>query len=805
MESLKQDLLYGLRMLWKSPGFTIVAVIALALGIGANTAIFSVINTVLLRPLPYAQPDQLMMVWESFPGSRENRVMPANFADWQAQNQVFTEMAAWTGQAFNLSGNPSGGGQPEKLEGVRTTANLFPVLGVQPILGRTFLPEEDQPGAAQVAVISHGLWQRRFGGVQNVIGSRMVLDETSYTIIGVMPASFHFPARQQVVWIPLALAPEQITARVSAHFLSVIARRKPGVNEQQAQAEMSALAARLEKQYPKTNTTIGALLIPLKQQIVGNLRQALLILFAAAGFVLLVACTNIANLLLFRAAMRQKEIAVRLALGASRARLIRQFLTESILLALIGGTVGLLLALWGVSFLTKVMPENLALATEATVDWKVLTFTLAASALTGLFFGFLPAFQATRLNLNVTLKEGGRDTARGRSGLRSLLVVSEVALALVLMMGAGLMINSFLRLRQVDAGFKPDHLLTMEIDPTFERYPSHSALAGFYDRVIERIESLPGVESAAVVTHLPLTTASGHYLYRVESQPEWKYASALPGSVSPDYFHTMGISLMAGRMFTAQDTPQSEPVGVVNEAMAQRAWPDQDAIGKRIRMYPYDATAPTLTVVGVVKNVRQSELQAVARPEVYRSYTQEMSYPPRDLVVRTSVSPLALAQTVREAIQSLEKDQPVSNIRTMEQILADSLADERFNTLLLAIYAGLALLLAAVGIYGVMSYLVTQNTREIGIRMALGAQGRDVLTLVVGQGLTLTIAGIVAGLAGAWGLTRLMKTLLYEVTATDPLTFAGASLLLVSIALLACYIPARRATKVDPMIALRHD
>jgi putative ABC transport system permease protein len=801
MQTLWQDLRYGVRMLLKQKGVTAIAVLTLALGIGANTAIFSVVNGVLLKPLPYREPEQLMMVWESFPGSQENMVMPANFADWRTQNRVFTDMAAWVGKTLNLSGS----GEPEKLEGLRVTANLFSLLGVQPSLGRTFLPEEDQPGANQVALISHGLWQRRFAGAAEAIGSRVLLDGTEFTIIGVMPPKFHFPARQQVIWIPLALSPEQINARVAAHYLSVIARRQPDVTESQAQTEMSALAARLEKQYPQTNVTIGARTVPLKEQMVGDLRQALLILFAAAGFVLLVACTNVANLLLFRAAVRQKEVAVRLALGAGRERLMRQLLTESLLLALLGGGLGLLLALWGVSALVSVAPERLALADKVTVDWSVLGFTLAASALTGVIFGLFPAFQATRLDLNEALKEGGRDAAQGRSGVRSLLVVVEVALALILMTGAGLMINSFLRLRQVDAGFKAERLLTMEIDPTLARYPNHSTLAAFYDQLLDRIAAMPGVESASVVTRLPLTATSGHYMFSTESQTGWKYAGALPSTISPGYFQTMGIPLLRGRAFTAQDNPQTESVAIINEAMAQRAWPSQDPLGKRIRMYPYNATAPTLAVVGVVKDVKQSELQIAARPQVYRSYTQVSSYPPRDLVIKTRTEPLGLAAAIRAAIQMVDKDQPISNIRTMEQILTASLAEQRFNMLLLASYAALALVLAAVGIYGVMSYLVTQHTREIGIRLALGAQARDVLRLVVGQGLTLTCVGIGIGLAGARGLLRLLKTLLFEVSTTDPLTFAGIAFLLFNVALLACWLPARRAAKVDPLVALRYE
>jgi len=800
MRTLWQDLKYGVRMLRAQPTFTVVAILALSLGIGANTAIFSVINTVLLRPLPYAAPEQLTMVWEALPGNRENSVAPGNLTAWRERNQVFADLAAYTEDTFNLSG----GGEPEKLEGLAASANLFPLLGVQPLLGRTFSSEEDQPGANRVAVISYGLWQRRFGGSPNAIGSRVMLDGASAEIIGVMSPSFYFPTRQQSIWTPLALTPAQAGTQM-AHFLRVVARIKPSITHQQAQAEMSAIAARLEKEFPQTNITVGANVVPLKDQFVGNLRLALLVLFAAAGFVLLVACTNVANLLLFRAASRQKEIAVRLALGAGRWRLIRQLLTESLMLSLTGGVAGLMLALWGVSTLAAVMPEKLASAKAVTLDLRVLAFTLLVSMLTGIIFGLVPAFQSTRLNLNAVLKEGGRDAARGRSGLRSLLVVAEIALALVLLVGAGLMINSFLRLRQVDTGFKADGLLTLEIDPTLSRFPDQTSLAGFYDRLIERIGALPGVESAGVVTRLPLTPTSGTYLFFAEAPSRWKPASALPNSVSPNYFQVMGMTLLSGRAFTLQDTPETTPTAIINEAMARHAWPGQDPLGKRLRMYPYNHTAPTFTVIGVVKDAKQSEMQAAAKPEVYRSYKQLRLYPPRNLVVRTKVAPQGLAAAIRQAIWEVNKDQPVSNIRTMEEVIGESVSNPRFNMLLLAIFAALALLLAAVGIYGVMSYMVMQHTREIGIRMALGAQASDVLKLVVGKGLILTIAGVVSGVAGAFGLTRLMATLLYGVTATDPLTFAAVSALLATVALLACYLPARRATKVDPMVALRYE
>lgn len=799
MQNLLQDIRYALRMLLKKPGFTVVAVITLALGIGANTAIFSVINTVLLRPLPYAAPEQLMMVWESFPGSLENPSMPANFADWREQNQVFTDMAAWAGQTFNLSGN----GEPEKLKGLNVTANLFPLLGAQPIHGRSFSPADDRPGADPVVIISYGLWQRRFASSVEAIGNRVRLNGQEHTIIGVMPPTFHFPDLEQAVWIPLALNSETINTRLSSHYLSVIARLKPGVTQSQAQSEMSALATRLEQQYPQTNKTVGVRIVSLRDQIVGDIRLALLVLFAAAGFVLLVACMNVANLLLFRASARQSEIAVRLALGAGRWRIVRQLLTESMLLGLLGGASGLLLAMWGLSMLSAVLPDSLAVVRDVRIDLRVMAFTLCATITTGILFGLFPAFQTTRLNLNEALKEGGRGAVQARSGMRSLLVVVEIALAVVLIAGAGLMINSFLRLRQVDAGFKADHLLTMEIDPTLARYHSHTALAAFYDQLLERIRALPGVVSAGTVTRLPLTDTSIHYLFSAETQTGWKSVGALPSTISPDYFNTMGIPLVAGRVFTSQDTAETEAVAVINEAMARLLWPSQDAVGKRIRMYPYNETAPTLMVIGVVKNVKQAELQAAARPQLYRTYKQVMFYPPCDLAIRTSVDPLTLAAAVREAIHSVDRDQPVANIRTMEQVFASSIADERFNMLLLACYAALALLLAAVGIYGVMSYQVSQHTREIGIRIALGAQTNDVLRLVLGQGLILTLAGLAAGLAGVWALTRLMSKLLYEVSPTDLLTLSSVSLLLGIIALLACWLPARRAMKVDPLVALR--
>jgi predicted permease len=805
---LWQDLRYGLRVLWKNPGFTVVAVLALALGIGANSAIFSVVNTVLLRPLPYRDPERLVMVWEdrSKQGYPRDTPAPANFIDWRDQNQVFEGMAAIASQSFNLTG----AGEPERIDGKRVSASLFPLMGVEPLVGRTFTPEEDQPGANRVVVLSHGLWQRRFGSDRKIVGQPLTLNGESFMVVGVMPPHFRFPAREDELWVPIAFSPQAAAARGS-HYLQVIARLKPGVTLEQARAEMETIAARLMQQYPNTNTNVGAALVPLHEHLVGDIKPALLVLLGAVGFVLLVACANVANLLLARAAGRQKEIALRVALGASRARLIRQFLTESLLLAALGGVVGLLLSLWGVNALKAFIPENISQAQAVAVDARVLGFTLLVSLLTGLIFGLAPATQASSFNLNETLKEGGRDSASGSRGnrIRGLLVITEVAVSLVLLIGAGLLINSFLRLRGVDPGFRADNLLTMRVVLPEMKYPDQPRRTAFYAELVRRLEALPGVQSAAVTNWIPLVRQGDSLGITIEGQPApapGQNPSAVTRVVSPHYFRTMGIQLTRGREFVEQDTADSPRVVVISETMARRFWPGEDPLGKRLTTGgPAGAPIPWMEVVGVVKDVRQMELTADPKPQMYVPFTQPVFFRPSHLVVKTDVEPRTLATAVRKAVWEIDKDQPVSNVSTMEDVLSESIARQRFSMLLFGIFAALALILAAVGIYGVMSYSVAQRTREIGIRIALGAQRGDVLRLAVGGGLKLVLIGVVLGLAAAFALTRVMTSLLFGVSATDPATLVVISLVLISVAVLASYIPARRATKVDPMVALRYE
>jgi putative ABC transport system permease protein len=810
MRTLWQDLRFGARMLWKKPGFTLIAVITLALGIGANTAIFSVANAALLRPLPFQNPDELVMVWETAPklGFPHNDVAPANFIDWRDQNQVFMQIAAFGGASLSLSGR----GEPERIEGVRVSASLFPLLGVTPALGRVFNEQEDRAESQRVIVLSHSLWQRRFGGDAGIIGQSLTLDNRPYTVVGVMPAHFRFPGREQEFWLPMAFEPEEAAGR-GDHYLNVVARLKPGVSRQRAQAEMDAIAARLQQQYPRTNTDHGVALVPLREEFAGAIRKPLLILMGVAGFVLLIACANLTNLLLARATERAAELTIRAALGASRLRLIRQLLTENILLALSGGAVGALLAIWGVDVLETLVLENLVQARDlpsVEVDGRVLAFSATVSLLTGMAFGLAPALQVSRLNLTEALKEGGRGGAgsgsRGR--LRGALVVGEIALSLVLLTGAGLMIKSFYRLTGVDPGFQPDKALTMRMQLSGEKYGDPVKRRAFYDQLLQQVQSLPGVQSAGVITQLPLTTQGLLFSFSLEGQPPLPSAN-LPQAafrvISQDYFRAMGIPLLRGRSFTPQDTADAQAVVIINRTMSERFWPGQEALGKRFKVGPSDGSNPWFVVIGVVGDVRQSSLDQALRPEMYVSHLQDRRFfaIPRDLVVRTAGDPLAMTATVRAEIWMLDKDLPLFRVRTMEQILSASVAGQRFNMLLLSVFAALALLLAAVGIYGLMSYVTAQRTREIGIRLALGAHARDVLRLVMKQGLVLTISGVAVGMAGAFALTRVMAGLLFEVSVTDPATFTLIAALLTLVALLACWIPARRATKVDPMIALR--
>jgi predicted permease len=809
LETLWQDVRFGLRMLWKSPSFTIVAIVALALGIGANTAIFSVVNTVLLRPLPYKEPERLVMVWEdaSKHGYPRDTPAAANYIDWREQNQVFEGMAAIADQSFNLTGV----GEPERIDGRRVSGNLFALLGVEPQLGRAFSAEEDQPGAERVVIMSHGLWQRRFGSDPNITGKLLTLNGESYRVIGVMPSHFRFPSREVDLWVPIAFTQQEAASR-GRHYLQVVARLKPGVSLQQAQAEMNGIATRLQQQYPDQNADLGAAVTLLHEHVAGDIKPALLILLGAVGFVLLIACANVANLLLARSAVRQKEIAVRVALGASRGRLIRQFLTESILLAAMGGIVGLCLALWGVNLLKAFIPETISQAREIAIDARVLGFTLLVSLLTGLVFGLAPATQTSSFNLNETLKEGGRDYAAGSRGnrVRSLLVIAEVAISLILLIGAGLLINSFLRLRNVDPGFSTNNLLTMSIVLPQQKYSDQARRSAFYTELVSRIESIPGVKSAAVTNWIPLVRQGDSIGFSIEGRPDpgaGKRPSVVTRVVHPHYFRTMGIQLLRGREFNDQDRVESPAVAIISETMARRYFAGEDPIGKRLTPANPSSAEPDdwITVIGVAKDVRQFELVADPKPQMYLSYVQAGFFAPRHLVVSTNVEPMSLVATVRKAVWDIDKEQPVSNISTMDAVLSESVAQQRFSMLLLGIFAVLALVLAAVGIYGVMSYSVAQRKHEIGIRMALGAQSRDVLKMVVGQGLKLVLIGVGVGLVAAFVLTRVMASLLFGISATDPMTFIIISLVLISVAVLASYIPARRATKVDPMVALRYE
>ncbi|HEX7173829.1 MAG TPA: ABC transporter permease [Pyrinomonadaceae bacterium] len=809
MGTLLQDIRYGLRGLWRQPAFTLVAVCSLALGIGANTAIFSLVNAVLLKPLPFADSERLVMVWEdaSVIGAPRDSVAPANFVDWKTQNQVFDEMAVLSWQSFNITGD----GEPERVTAYAVTANVFPLLGTEPALGRHFLPEENEPGTAKVAMLSHGLWQRRYGGDPSIVGRDIMLNGEKRTVVGVMPQGFQFLQSFIGLWVPTALTQEELANR-GAHYLTVLARLKPGVTAEQAQADIGAITDRIAQADPNEAGNLKAAVVPLREQLSGGVRNSLFILLAAVGFVLLIACANIANLLLARATARQREIAVRTALGASRWRVVRQLLTESVLLSVMGGGAGLLLAAWGFEFLKKLVPDAMALSATLKLDLPVLGYALAVSVLTGLVFGLAPALQASRIDLGEALKQSGGRTGLTAGGgrLRGALVVVEVALALVLLVGAGLLIQTISRLQQQYTVFQPEQLLTLRTVLPEGKYKELSRRVDFYDQVLARVETLPGVVSAGYTTSVPLQWKGGANGFTMEGPPpEGVLATnAIHRQVSAGYFKTMGVGLREGRYLEERDDAKGQQVMVVNETMARQYWPGETAIGKRIKFGPAEGTDPWRTIVGVVADVRQMGLDAPVKAEMYLPYRQIAShafYKPRDLVVRTSVDPMSLVSAVRGEIHAVDPEQPLSNIATMEKLLADETGARGLGMMLLSTFAGLALLLAALGIYGVLAYFVTQHVPEIGVRLALGARPRDILALVLKKGMGLALGGVAAGLLAAFALTRLMEKLLFGVTATDPATFAGVAALLVAVAFAACYIPARRATKVDPMVALRYE
>jgi predicted permease len=804
-----KDIRYGIRSLLKRPGLTAVALITLALGIGVNTAIFSAVDSVLLRPLPFKDPERLVAVWEHTPtlGIVQNHMAPANFFDLRNQNQVFEGVGAFSEISMNLTGE----GEPESVDGQLVTANVFSLLGVQPALGRTFASEEDQPGREHVAVLSDALWQRRFNRDPGILNRNITLNSESFRVVGVMPRGFFFPIREAELWVPWAMEPDQASGR-GDHYLRAVARLKPGVTIERANADTESFAARLAEDYPRTNEGLGVLVRSFHQDYVGDLRRPILILFAAVGVVLLIVCANVANLLLAQATTRRREIAIRMALGASRSTIAREFLVESLLLAVGGALLGALVAVWGVQALSNLLPETLSKLQAISVDSRVFLFTLGVTLLTAIIFGAVPALHAARANPGNTLGETSRDVTGGVSGrhVRRLLVVSEVALAVILLVGAGLLIRSFQRLRQVDLGFRTDNLLTMRTVLPMPKYQKPEARGAFYDELLRRVDEIPGVESAGMISFLPLSTSGMRFVFSLEGRTmpgDMNLPFALYRAVTPDYLRATGIPLQRGRFFDAHDSADSQPVVVVNRRLAEQYWPGEDPTGKRLKVGAPDSQNPWATVVGVVGDVRQNGFYGDQLCELYAPSAQERRswLAPRDLVVRTTTDAGSVVGAVRQAVWAVDKDQPISNVRTMDQVFGAAVSRERFQMLLLSLFAALALVLACVGLYGVISYSVAQRTHEIGVRMALGAQPRDVLRLVIRQGMLLTFAGLLLGIAGGLAATRVMVDLLFGVTATDAVTFFSVAGLLVLVAFFACYVPARRATKVDPLIALRYE
>ncbi|HZM89265.1 MAG TPA: ABC transporter permease [Blastocatellia bacterium] len=807
---MMQDLRYAMRMLAKKPGFTLIAVITLALGIGANTAIFSVVNAVLLNPMPYREPDRLIQFWETNPlkSWTQAPIAPANLFDWQQQNQSFEEIAAYMGSDKSGPGiaglHLTGDGEPERVKALYVTGNVFSVLGVDTMLGRTLREDETWQGKHTVVVLSHALWQRRFGGDPGVIGQKISLNGRSREVVGVMAADFYFPSKEIELWVPMGWNQQQIAQLRRPHFLRAVGRLKPGVTTEQARAEITAIAGRLEEQYPETNTQMGVGLGPLKDWIVGDTKLPLMVFLVAVGFVLLIACANVANLLLARAATRNREVAIRTALGARRSRIVRQLLTESFMLALVGGGLGVLLALWSKDLLVAFSPGDIPRLEEARLDAKVLGFTIGLTLLTTFLFGLAPALQASKPDLVSTLKEGGQKGGSQGGRVRSVLVVAEVALALVLVIGAGLMIRSFLRLQQVDPGFNANNLLMLSVGLPGAKYPEDSQAITFFEQAEQRLKALPGVLEVGA-TNVAALKGSGYTNdMTIEGRPPEDYVREIRHkTVTPDYFRAMGIQLLSGRQFDKSDNATSSTI-IVNEAFARRCFPGEDPVGKRVKFAKPTEPGTWETIVGVVRSEKQDSLGTEPKPESYKTQLQEPSSS-MTLVIRTAGDPKALIGAARDQIRALDKDLPPYNVKTMDEAVYESLVRERFTTLLLIVFAGLALTLAAIGIYGVMSYAVNQRTHEIGIRVALGAQTRDIFKQVIGRAMRLAAAGIALGLAASIALTRLMASLLYGVSTTDPLTFASIAIVLLGVSLLASYIPARRATKVDAMIALRYE
>ena len=810
IEQLAQDIRLSFRMLRKSPGFFLFAVAALALGLGANAAIFSVVDAVLLRPLPFRQADRLVEVWEdaSHMGFPQATPAPANFVDWKRRNHVFTDMAALKGDLYALTG----AGTPEQLEGSPVTANLFPLLGVSPILGRNFTAEEDRPGGPRVVLISYGLWQRRFSGDGAVVGRAIWLNNQKYVVVGVMPRGVTFPEKSQI-WLPLALGPREWADRGS-HYLRVFARLKAGVTLVQARREMADLAVQLAREYPATNTKLGAVAVDLRDQLVGNLKPAIWAVAAGVGCVLLIACANLTGLLLTRFAGREREFAVRVALGAGRTRLVREALIESLLLGGFGGGAGILIAVFSLPFLRHLVPATLNAWSELRVDPRLLSFLLFISVSAAILLGTLPALVLSRPDLGTALRQGSRVAVRGSTRTRRVLIIGEVALVVVLLVGTGLLTRTLWALAHVPLGFHPEGVMTLRtslpISPD-SPYRSFPARTEFYRRVLDRVDAIPGVVSAGYTTFLPLTNAGGTSGFTIEGAPPPQPGQSTDANhrvVSADYFHTMGIRLRAGRFFRESDGPDAPSVSIINEAMARQYWPGQNPIGHRFHL-GRPVVNVWFTIVGVVDDVRQMGLDVNGRAEMYFPYTQlggVVGYTtPRDLAVRVKGDPTAYAKALEAAIWDIDRNQPIADVMPMDELIAGKLLSREVAVQLIAAFAGLALLLAGLGVYGLLAYTVLQRRREIGVRMALGARPQQVSTAVLREGLRLVGSGLIVGLAGSWFVMRALKAILYGVAATDAWVLSGSALVLLVVGLIASYLPAHRAAAVDPMTVLRHE
>jgi putative ABC transport system permease protein len=811
MQTLWQDLRYGVRMLMKSPGFSVIAVLAIALGIGANTAIFSVVNAVLLRPLPYADSEKIMDIglFNSQLEGKRGSLGDADFLAVKERNQTFAHVAGFTTprNGYNLTGK----GAPQQVIGTRVTADFFEVLKTPPMLGRTFYVGEDKPGSERVVVVSHGFWHKHLGADAQAIEQTITLNNENFTVIGVMPADFRFGrSGSSEFWAILPMATPQ---NRPPYYLGVIGRLQDHVTQQQAEADASLIVNEISRQYAVSGSTDEqgrAVVEPLKKVIVGNSELALLVLLCAVVFVLLIASVNVANLLLVRATSREREMAIRTALGASRWRLVRQNLTESLLLALLGGGVGLLFAVWGMDLILAFKPANLPRLHEITMDGRVLLFTGLITLASGLLFGLAPAIQSGRANLNSALKEGGRNDTEGfgKRRLRNLLVVSEFALALMLLVGAGLMIRSFLSLQKVNPGFNANHVVTMQVNLPRNKYQDPAQGAAFQQQVLQRLQGLPGVESASLSMALPPSLLIMTNPFTVEGKPP------APGEapplaeqllISPDYFKTLGIKLLHGRAFTEADNQNMPPIIIINKTFAETYFGDENPVGKRLQTGDYNPQSPFETIVGVVDDVKYTGLHAERKATMYTPFLQNLWWRSMYVAVRTEGEPLKAVAAIREEIGAVDKDLPLSNIKTMEQLLAESVTEPKALTTLFGLFGAVALVLASIGIYGVMSYTVSQRRRELGIRMALGAQKNQVLQLVIRQGMKLAVVGVGLGLLASFALTRLMESLLFGVSATDLVTFVVVALVLTTVAMAACLVPALRASRTDPMVALRYE